>query len=295
VSIPLDQPIKLTLATFSDPAQTAPADPTTVTIDVLDPSGVTTTFTWSGAQVVRDSIGVFHLNYSPVMPGHYAYHWKATGTVATGQDGEFDVARKFSASISLSDVKLRLAIPAADDSQDVNLQQYLNSAMVILQNLYGDVIPTTYTETLRAFGDGTQLLTWRSPLLSVDSITVTWPYPSTPTIALSPNLYFTNLATGEISIYAFSPAFSWQYAYRDWSHAWFLVTYTAGRAAVTANVKDAVLELLRINYAPQRAGGYYPGQGASDDPDEGFTYQGYYIPNGVHERLSGGERPRQIA
>lgn len=200
-----------------------------------------------------------------------------------------------SSLVTLDEVKARLSIPLTDTTQDVNLQLYLDSATVVLQNLYGDVLPAQYTETLRTFGDGTQLLTRRSPLLSVDSITVTWPYPATPTIALSPNLYFTNLVTGEISIYAFSPAFSWQYAYRDWSHAWFLVRYTAGRSAVTANVKDAVLELLRINYSPQRSGGYYPGQGPNDDPDEGFTYEGYYIPNGVHERLSGGERPRQIA
>lgn len=200
-----------------------------------------------------------------------------------------------SALATLSDVRARLNIDDGDTSQDAELLTYLDSAAVVLQNLYGDVIPTVYTETLRPYGDGSHILTGRSPLLSVDSITVTWPYPSSPTISLSANLYYTNLSTGEITVFAFSPAFAWQYAMRDWSTARFLVTYTAGRAAVGAHVKDAVLELLRINYAPQRAGGYYPGAGAADDPDAGFTYQGFYIPNGVHERLSGGERPRQIA
>lgn len=193
---------------------------------------------------------------------------------------------------TLNDVKTRLNIDLTDTTHDAELTDYLNSATTVLQNLYGDVIPTQYTETIRPYGDGTHLLCGRSPLISLDTISVTWPYPSSPTINLTSNLYFTNLVTGEITVFAFSPAFAWQYALRDWSTARFLVTYTAGRAAVSPAVKDAVLEIIRINYEPQRAGGYTPNE---QQMEQGFVSQGYYIPNNVHERLMGGERPRQIA
>lgn len=195
---------------------------------------------------------------------------------------------------TVDDVKDRLSINPADTTLDTKLQDVLDSATTVLKNLYGDVIPVQYTEKLRPYGDGTRFLTGRSPLLSVDTVEVTWAYLSAPTLTLTASMYKANLATGEITIFAMTPAFSWQYSMRDWAAAEFDVTYTAGREDVAPNVKDAVLELVRINYAPERAGGYYPGQGAENDPEAGFTYQGFYIPNGVHERLSGGERPRQI-
>lgn len=193
----------------------------------------------------------------------------------------------------LADVKERLNMDADDDSDDDQLTLYLNSATIVLQNLFGDVIPVSYTEILRPWSaDGAKLLTGRSPLVSVDSLSVTWPFLNAPVLTLSPNLYWVNLATGDVTIYAGSTPFAWQYAARDWSTAHFTVTYTAGRSTVTDNVKDAVLEILRINWSPQR-GGNLPGV-TTEDPDAGYTYMGFYIPNSAHERLAGGERPRQI-
>lgn len=195
---------------------------------------------------------------------------------------------------SLDDVKDRLNIPSSDVSSDAELQSFLDSATQVLQNLYGDVIPTQYTERLRPYGDGTRFLTGRSPLLSVDSITITWAYLNSPVLTLTPTMYRPNLVTGEIAIFAMTPAFSWQYAARDWTAAEFDVTYTAGRAAVTPAVRDAVLEIVRINWQPQQSGNL-PGIGSSEETDQGFVYSGYYIPNSANERLAGGMRPRQIA
>lgn len=187
---------------------------------------------------------------------------------------------------TLDDVKARLGIP--DDNTDAELSAVLDSATTVLQNLYGDVIPAQYTETLRPYGDGSRMLTGRAPLLSVDSITVTWPYPSSPTISLSTNLYFADLATGQITVYAFSPAFAWQYAPRDWSTARFLVTYTAGRATVAANVKDALLDLVQFWWRQSRAAGTQ-----TYGEDAGVLPAAFGIPNAVIEKLS--MPPRQIA
>lgn len=195
---------------------------------------------------------------------------------------------------SLDEVKDRLNIKSNETDNDGELQTYLDSAAQVLQNLYGDVIPTQYTERLRPYGDGTRFLCGRSPLLTVDGITVTWNYLNAPTLTLAPTMYRPNLATGEVQVYAMTPAFSWQYAAWDWSLAEFDITYTAGRAAVTPAVKDAVLEILRINWQPQQSGNL-PGIGVNEETEQGFTYAGYYIPNSANERLAGGARPRQIA
>ena len=288
---PLNQPVRSTFVTNIDGTLT---DATTVTLQVMDPAGNETSYTLAASQVVRDSTGTYHYDLTPTIAGHYKLHWYSTGAVATAADESFDVAPRYG-WVTLNDVKNRLSIKLTDTTQDVELEAALSSATEVLQNLYGDVIPKQYTERLRPYGAGTRFLTGRSPLTSVDGIQVTWAYLSAPTLTLTAQMYKANLATGEITIFAMTPAFSWQYSMRDWAAAEFDVTYTAGRASIAANVKDAVLELLRLNYAPQRAGGYYPGQGADNDPDAGFTYMGFYIPNGVHERLSGGERPRQIA
>jgi hypothetical protein len=195
---------------------------------------------------------------------------------------------------SLDDVYDHLNITNHDSSDDAELQSFLDSATQVLQNLYGDIIPSQYTERLRPFGDGTRFLCGRSPLLSVDTIQVTWSYLNAPTLTLGPTMYRPNLITGEIQIFAMTPAFSWQYAMRDWSAAEFDVTYTAGRATVTPAVRDAVLEILRVNWQPQQSGNL-PGIGSNEETDQGFTYQSFFIPNSANERLQGGMRPRQIA
>lgn len=91
---PLDQPVRLTFKTYSDSAETTLADPTAITLTVLKPDGTTDTFAWAGT-IVRDSLGTFHLDYSPATAGHYEAHAAATGTVTTSADWEFDVGAEY--------------------------------------------------------------------------------------------------------------------------------------------------------------------------------------------------------
>lgn len=197
---------------------------------------------------------------------------------------------------SLDDVRARLNIKPTDSTEnDGLLLDYLDSATSILRDLYGDVIPQSYTEVLFPYGDGSRILLGRAPVLSVDSILATWPYVGSPSVELSSNTYFVDPRSGVVTMFALSPAFSWQYAARDWSYARYTVAYATGRTTVDPKVKDAVLELLRINWRPQ-AGGNLPGISSGDESEAaGFTYLGFYIPNGVHERISAGSRPNQIA
>lgn len=184
-----------------------------------------------------------------------------------------------SALATLDDVKARLTIK--DSNDDAELLTYLDSATAVLQNICGDVIPTQYTERLRPYGDGTRFLCGRSPLISVDGITVTWNYLNTPTLTLAPTMYRPNLVTGEIQVYAMSPAFSWQYASRDWSLAEFDITYTAGRAKVAANVKDALLDLIQFWWRQAKAAGTQ-----TYGEDGGVLPASFGIPHAVTEKLA---------
>ena len=58
-------------------------DPTDLTLELKDPSGNTTTYTYSSAEITKDSTGV----YSKTLPaydeaGRWLREWQATGTVA---------------------------------------------------------------------------------------------------------------------------------------------------------------------------------------------------------------------
>ena len=76
---------------FTDLAGTL-ADPTTVTLKVTPPFAVTVAYTWAGAQVIRDSLGVFHYDLSVAEAGQWFFRWEATGASSQAADlGEFMV------------------------------------------------------------------------------------------------------------------------------------------------------------------------------------------------------------
>ena len=68
------------------------ADPTSITLYILDPNGVATTQIWPAGNVVRDSTGHFHFIMTPTVAGLWLYKWRGTGTLtATSPDTQFNV------------------------------------------------------------------------------------------------------------------------------------------------------------------------------------------------------------
>lgn len=67
------------------------ADPTTVTLKVRDPDGVTDTYTYSGASITRDALGKFSKQVTLDQAGVWAYHWKGTGTVVITDENTVEV------------------------------------------------------------------------------------------------------------------------------------------------------------------------------------------------------------
>lgn len=55
------------------------ADPTTITVKVRQEVGDVETFTYAGAQVVREDVGLYYLDYTPTRSGRLYYRFIGTG------------------------------------------------------------------------------------------------------------------------------------------------------------------------------------------------------------------------
>lgn len=68
-------------------------DPATIELQVTDPSGDSTTYTFAGATITKDSVG----NYSKVVPNtkeasKWKWRWKVTqGTTEDYAEGTFEI------------------------------------------------------------------------------------------------------------------------------------------------------------------------------------------------------------
>jgi hypothetical protein len=80
-------------AAFTDGITGLPVDPSAgVTCYVLDPNGQKTTYSVAGGTVIRDGVGLYHLNINVSIPGHWWYKFEGDGTSeVTSPDTEFTV------------------------------------------------------------------------------------------------------------------------------------------------------------------------------------------------------------
>lgn len=67
---------------FDAPTDGVPVDPDEVTLEVRDPDGTTTTYTWvEGAEITRESEGVFTRTKLLDQSGNLYYRFTGTGVV----------------------------------------------------------------------------------------------------------------------------------------------------------------------------------------------------------------------
>jgi hypothetical protein len=79
--------------TFRD-ATGALADPTSITFYYASAAAPTSRLTYlygTDAQLVRDSLGVYHVDLVPLVPGTWTYGFIGTGTVAIALEAQFQV------------------------------------------------------------------------------------------------------------------------------------------------------------------------------------------------------------
>jgi len=70
----------------------AGVDPTAVLFKVKMPGGTITTYTYgTGAEVVRDSTGVYHVDVDANAAGEWYYRFYSTGTGQAAEEARFSV------------------------------------------------------------------------------------------------------------------------------------------------------------------------------------------------------------
>lgn len=113
----LGQRVRLSFETFSDPEREEPADPTAVSVALLDPAGELTNSVFPDGEVVRDALGVFHLDVAPTLPGRHEAYWTSVGVV-TAHSEVFYVRAPFTTSVSVDDVRRHLQDDEAELDED---------------------------------------------------------------------------------------------------------------------------------------------------------------------------------
>ncbi len=69
-----------------------PADPTSITLKLHDPTGTETSFTYGAGQVIKDSVGVYHFDYTPTMSGvSWRARWVGAGAVVAASEAMFEI------------------------------------------------------------------------------------------------------------------------------------------------------------------------------------------------------------
>jgi len=66
-------------------------DPTTITLKVKTPSGVTTSYTYAGGQVTKQETGIYYKDINLDDDGMWYYRWEGTGTVIASEEHSLKV------------------------------------------------------------------------------------------------------------------------------------------------------------------------------------------------------------
>jgi hypothetical protein len=70
------------------------ADPTTITFRLLEPDGTVTVFVYgTDAEVVRDALGQYHVDWTLAQSGRHVARWEGTGAVHASVEDELYARR----------------------------------------------------------------------------------------------------------------------------------------------------------------------------------------------------------
>jgi hypothetical protein len=98
-----------------------PTDPTTVSLAVTDPDGVTTTYTWAGGTVTRTGTGAFTKDIACATAGTWTYVWTGTGTASDVQPGSWTVASADFSDLYCTPEMLKDRVGISDDLDNSQL------------------------------------------------------------------------------------------------------------------------------------------------------------------------------
>ena len=96
-------------------------DPTTVTLAVTTPTGTTTTYAYSLAEITKDSAGVYHKDISCTEAGTWSYVWTGTGSASDVQAGTWQVDSAPASDLYITPEALKSRAGITDSADDREL------------------------------------------------------------------------------------------------------------------------------------------------------------------------------
>lgn len=63
-------------------------DPTTVTLQIIDPLGAQTSYTYAATEVTKDGTGLYSYDLALPIEGTWRWRWVTTGSCAGADEGE---------------------------------------------------------------------------------------------------------------------------------------------------------------------------------------------------------------
>ena len=168
------------------------------------------------------------------------------------------------AVVSILEVRTHLNISRTDN--DAELQAFINAATAAIGERVGPLEPTETTVRVRPAGRGLRVPAPATSLVSV---------ADADGVALVPGDLFIEPASGLISANDGT----------TFGASYYTVTYMAGRDPVPADLKLAVLELVRHFWDTQRGPTARPGSTASETTANSVPGAAYLLPFRVSELL----------
>jgi hypothetical protein len=193
--------------------------------------------------------------------------------------------------VSVPDLKDYLGIEAADRKSDAKLARFIRAARPVVENITGPIIPASFTEWHA--GGSPNIAVRHRPSTS---------YGTSPVFTVQSVSEFIGRTEYDLTAVA-GPTLGSTYSYmvdapgflsrltgggRGCFGGPVRVTYTAGQDPIPANVQEATLELVRVNYSPTMAAG----RGrltVADDQDTGPPLS-FFVPRRVRELLAPNRR-----
>ena len=249
----------------------APVDPASITLTIRLPDA-TTVGPFTLPQVVRDSTGVYRFEYVTTTAGLHVARWVTTGP-ATVTEEPFEVAPEWEQAgiLSLAEAKQQLNIDPEDTGDDEEIAGFIRSVTAICERHAGAILRATHVET---HSGGYAIALNHTPVLSVTSVLAAVTGVPDQDVADLDVDRAAGVVRRRDGCFIPGPV---------------RVTYEAGRASISPNIRQAALVLLQHMWETQR-GTALPRFGAEEtwDPRLGFS-----IPRRALELL--GDQPPGIA
>ena len=232
------------------------------TCTVTKPDGTTTT-----ATVTKPSTGNYQGALTTTLAGRYRGTFIGSGT-NSGALPWSDVADVWPSDprliISLADAKAALNVPSGTRVNDDELRLYIAATTQVIEDIVGNVLSTSITETFD--GGGYSVLLSQVPS-AITSVTVD---------GTATTNYVANLSSG--IVYAGTSGVPWVF---NSGRQNVVVTYAAGLQQIPPNVILAAREEVRFLYQIGQQGGRPSLGGAPQDLS--WTPSGFAVPQRVIE------------